>query len=336
MSKKQIFDIVLVFNEYDLLEQRLKLLDNHIDKFVIYDFGLGGKNYSSSKIIHIKTHKSFLDPDFDLASETVKLLDAKTLYVEDILMFSKANEIPNINELLNKLHLINTKPLICKQKKLFWVNNFVSKKDHFGTFAFTYSDLIRNKKIYKSMLNPITPITINYSLIDCGWQLNGFQTLEDFKDATNFWSNKNVSVEEFFEIFSGLKDLNQELLLHYNPNLPNSFNEFQQKPVVRESKKLTITCNKEIFNQGKELTLLIEEGKIVSNNNFEHSFTVPSNNYYDVNDFEISYSKNETIKALQKLGILNHDIITFHKKETLDEVSLTYQEFLNFVPSELF
>lgn len=336
MSKKQIFDVVLVFNEYDLVEERLKLLDNHIDKFVIYDFGVGGKNYSSSKIIHIKTNTSFLDPDFDLAQETVKHLDAKSLYVEDIFMFSKANEIPNIEILLTKLHLINSRPIICKQKDVFWTNKFVSKKDHFGTFAFTYSDFIRNNKIYKTLLNPITPLTINYSLIDCGWHLNGFQCLEDFKEANNFWNNQNLSSDEIHVIFSGFRDLNQDMLLDYESNLPECFKYFEQKLALRNPKKITITCDKDLFNREEGFALLIETGKIISNDNFEHTFFIPLNNYYGVENFDISYSKNETIKVFQKLGCLSQDIITYHKKETLDEVSLTYQEFLNFVPSELF
>jgi hypothetical protein len=121
MNKRKIFDVILVFNEYAILEERMKYLQPYVEKFVILDFGTGCKNYSSSEVIHFKATKEILSKDFDLVYEVIRIIDPKKLYVEDILMFSKVNEIPNINTLLDNLDLFYIKPIFFKQKKVFWL-----------------------------------------------------------------------------------------------------------------------------------------------------------------------------------------------------------------------
>lgn len=336
MGKKQIFDIVFVFNEYNLLEERFKLLGNYVDKFIVYDFGTGCRNFSSENIIHIKSPGFFLDPDFELAQQIVRLLDPKKLYVEDVFMFSKANELPDMEVFINNLHLLNIKPIVCNQKKVFWFSDMISRKKHFGTFALKFSDVLRMPKIYNHMFELVHPVFVNYETIECGWQLNGFQSIDDFQHSVNFWKKLNDEHVECYKSFLELKDFNNELLLKHNPNLPELFSEHQQEKIVREPKTILLTIDEEVFSQSNELALLVSKGKIISNNNFEHTFQIPSINYYAVDDFEISYSKNETLQALNKLGTFEDDIITYTKKETLDEVSVTYQEFSKVIPCEVF
>ena len=336
MGKKQIFDIVLVFNEYDLLQERFELLENYVDKFIVFDFGSGCKNFSTDNIIHIKSPKFYLDKDFNLAYEALKQLEQKNLYVEDVLRFSKANELPDMEVFINNLHLLNYKPVVCQQKKVFWVGNMMSKKIHFGTFAIKYSDFIRNQKVYNSMLNLMSPVFVNHETLSCGWQFNGFQSAGDFEESQNFWGKANQSSEIYDELFLGLKDFDGNLLIEKSSNIPENLFKLQRQLTLREPKKFHLTTDERVFHENDDLTLLISQGKIISNQHFEHFFEIPTLNYYGVDDFVNSYSKNEVLKVLQKLGALKHDIITYQKKETLDKVSLTYQEFQNFVPSELF
>jgi hypothetical protein len=48
-AKRKIFEVVFVFNEYDLIQERINLFKNEVEKFVIYDFGDGCKNLSNEK-----------------------------------------------------------------------------------------------------------------------------------------------------------------------------------------------------------------------------------------------------------------------------------------------
>ena len=105
MVNRKFFDTILVFNEYEHLEERIKLLENKVDKFIIFDFGDGCKNFSSEKIIHVKAPKFFLENNIDLIYEAIKYLDPKSLYVEDVLMFSRVNEIPDMETLLKNVDL---------------------------------------------------------------------------------------------------------------------------------------------------------------------------------------------------------------------------------------
>jgi len=81
---------------------------------------------------------------------------------------------------------------------------------------------------------------------------------------------------------------------------------------------------------------LIEGSRIISNNGHEFEFTLPLVEYYEDQNTSLGYSKNQTLKVLKHLNCLPHDIIICHKKQTLDKVRLTYREFVETIPSELF
>jgi hypothetical protein len=139
MAKRKIFEVVFVFNEYDLIQERINLFKNEVEKFVIYDFGDGCKNLSNEKVIHIKAPLSFLNDDFDLIYETIKILDRNKIYVEDILLFSKAHEIPNFEVIKSESKTLDKLPVFFRQKKVFWNTNFVSPKINVSAFALKYS-----------------------------------------------------------------------------------------------------------------------------------------------------------------------------------------------------
>jgi len=336
MSKSKIFDVILVFNEYDLLEERIKLFEPNIEKFVILDFGSGCKNYSCKNIVHIKTSKDFLAEDFDLLYEVIRIIDSNNLYVEDILMVSKVNEIPDINVVLNNIDLIQIKPIVFQQKKVFWESDYVSQKFHFSSFAFTYSQYLFNKNLYNSFTIFRTPIPINYSTLECGWQLNGFQNKSDLKKSYEFWNEKEITENQLRQLHSGLLDFENNLLIEIDNEIPKQFLNFQTKEKLRESKTISLTLEPNLFQEDENMILLIEENKIISNNGLEFNFTLPVVEFYEGQNTSMAYAKNQTIKILKHLNCLPHDIIVCHKKETLDKVTLTYQEFLQNVPSELF
>ncbi len=336
MNKRKIFDVILVFNEYSILEERMKYLQPYVEKFVILDFGTGCKNYSSSKVIHFKATKEILSKDFDLVYEVIRIIDPKKLYVEDILMFSKVNEIPNINSLLNNLDLFYIKPIFFKQKKVFWKSNLISPKSSFSAFAFTYSHYLLNKNLYDTFLVLKTPIPVNQSTIDCGWQLNGFQSKAELRASFEFWNEKEITEKELLELHSALLDFDKNSLVEIEDEIPNNFLEYQTHENLREAKTISLTLDLDFFQKSKELTLLIEESRIISNKGHEFEFTLPSEEYYEDQNTSLSYSKNQTLKVLKYLNCLPHDFIMCHKKETLDKVRLTYREFVETIPSELF
>jgi len=90
------------------------------------------------------------------------------------------------------------------------------------------------------------------------------------------------------------------------------------------------------FQKSEELTLLIEGSRIISNNGHKFEFTLPLVEYYECQNTSLSYSKNQTLKVLKYLNCLPHDIIIYHKKESLVKVNLAYREFVGSIPSEVF
>lgn len=336
MNNRKFFDVILVFNEYNLLEERMQLLQPYVEKFVIIDFGTGCKNYSSTNVIHFKACKDFLSSNFDLVYEVIKIIDSKKLYVEDVLMFSRANEIPNMVSLLNNSDLFYIKPIHFQQKKVFWQTNMISPKLHFGAFAFTYSHYLLNKKLHENFQNLKTPIPVNQSTMDCGWQLNGFQSKAELKKAFEFWNDQEITEDKLKELHSGLLDFDNNLLIEIEEELPPQFSKYQKKEKIRESKAIILTSDLRFFQKSNGLTLLIEKNKITSNNGHEFEFTTPSTEYYENQNVSLAYAKNQTLKVLSYFNSLPHDIIICHKKENLGEVELTYQDFIKKIPSELF
>lgn len=336
MDKRKFFDTILVFNEYELLEQRIKLLEDKVDKFIIFDFGEGGKNFSSEKTIHIKSPKSFLENNFDLIYEVIKYLDPKSLYIEDVIMISRVNEIPDMTTLLNNVDLFDIMPIVFKQKKVFWEPNKVSSKYHFKAFAIMYTHFLKTKNLYDNLTLLKTPIPVNHLTLDCGWELNGFQKKDDNIISLEFWQNKKIDLKTFIALHRNQRDFNDNILLSKKSGLPKSFLKHQVHVKPRKQKNILLTDSLHDFESSMGLTLLIEKGKIRSNKNFNYDFVIPTNQYYDSFDYEMSFSKNETLKVLSLIGFLPNDTISYQKKETKREVTITFQQFLKLVPSELF
>jgi hypothetical protein len=336
MVNRKFFDTILVFNEYELLEERIKLLENKVDKFIIFDFGDGCKNFSSEKIIHVKAPKFFLENNIDLIYEAIKYLDPKSLYVEDVLMFSRVNEIPDMETLFKNVDLFDIMPIVFKQKKVFWESNKLSNKYHYRAFALMYTHFIKTKNLYDSLLSLKTPIPVNRLTLDCGWELNGYQKKDDNVASLEFWQGKKIDLKNFIRLHKEQKDFDNNPLITEKSGLPKVFVKHQTQEKARKAKKIILTEDINLFENSSESILLVEKGKIRSNENFNYNFVIPSTQYYDSVDFGEAYSKNETLKVLSLLGFLPHDIITYYKKETLDKVSITYREFVESIPSELF
>jgi hypothetical protein len=335
MVNRKFFDIVLVYNEYELLKTRLKVLEPYVNTFVVFDFGQGCENLASHNVLHIKAPEHFLSEDFSLVHEAIKIIDPKKLYVEDILMFSKVFEIPDLQKLLNNLELFYAKPVLFAQKKVFWDKFKISPKLHFSAFAFTFSHYLHNKNIQESFQTLRSPIPINQLSVECGWQLNGFQNKYDFAQSLKFWHKLEIDETSLQEIHSNLIDFENNLLIEQEQNIPQEFCQFQTFEEVRDSRIIEITTDENAFITSETTALLIQNNNIQTNRNIVHKFSLPTNDYYQTNS-ELDFSLNESSKVLKLLRCLPHDLIILHKKETLDKVTITYREFVNSIPCELF
>jgi hypothetical protein len=317
------------------LKTRINIFNKHVDGFVVFDFGESCENLASETVIHIKAPKFFLDQDFDLIYETIKILDSKKLYVEDILIFSKVNEIPNFESLTKNLAKFSIKPVLFRQTKVFWDSNKISSKQHFSSFALTYSQYLHNKNVHETFIKMRSPIPVNQLTIDCGWQLNGFQNKAEYCKSLEFWNQIELNEGTLIDLHSNRMDLEGNLLMEQKQNIPTEFNNFETVQKVREPKLLQITTDSNVHKNSSVTSLLVQEGVIKTNCGITHQFIQPSQIFYEKNH-KLDYSKNETLKVLKNLGCLFHDNITLYNEKTLDKVTLTYQEFVKNIPCELF
>jgi hypothetical protein len=184
------------------------------------------------------------------------------------------------------------------------------------------------------MFHPKEPLTINYITLDCGWQFNGFQNKSDLQKSIKFWYCKEFTEVELENLHQNSLDYDNNQLVKANAKYLSGFEKFSTKTKVRELKKILVTTHKTSFNSCEGQAVLIEKNHIITNNSVIHDFVTPSIEYYQDEDFELSYSKNEVFKVLKKLNLFQEDVITIQKKETLEEVNFTYQEFLNVIPSD--
>ena len=313
MSNRKIFDVIMVFNEYELLKTRINVFTKYVDSFVIFDFGDGCENFASENVVHVKSPKFFLEQDFDLIYETIKILDSKKLYVEDILIFSKANEVPDFESLTKNLEKFSIKPVLFRQTKVFWDFNKISSKKHFSSFALTYSQYLHDRNVYESFFELKAPIPVNRLTIDCGWQLNGFQKKVEYFKSLEFWNELEVNEKNLIDIHSNRTDFDGNLLIEQKQNLPIEFSNFETFQSVREPKFIQITTDFEAHKNSSTTSLLIQEGIITTSEGVIHQFTQPSQIFYEINH-RLDYSKNETMRVLKKMGILSHDIITLYNE----------------------
>jgi beta-1,4-mannosyl-glycoprotein beta-1,4-N-acetylglucosaminyltransferase len=238
-----IVDCFIFNDEYKLLEYRLKILYDIVDKFVIVEArqthsGLPKQlNYEKNKslfkeyedkIIHIIVDLPYIKPDIDFLNQEqwknenfqrncinqgITQID---LNDNDLIMISDVDEIPDPDILLKLKHNSN---LIAKGGLSFPLQFHYYNLNTIHTDLWYYAKIVTFKE-YKQT----TPQQIrfcSYPVIDriCGWHLSYFGTPDKIKQKINSYTHQEYNIELFTDLNSITDKINRGIDLFSRNNV---------------------------------------------------------------------------------------------------------------------
>lgn len=341
INKKRIFDIVLSYNDSEILNARYEYLKDTVDYFIFIKFDKCDfiENENITAIYFDDYYYNFNEPDF---RKIIDFLNENFDFnPDDIFLFSKSFEIPKKDDLETCISELSIFPVFLDQVSFMWDTNFYSKISSIGGFIFRYSHFLTIKKLYEFMSSTSRNPTFTKTIIKCGWNLSTFCSLNDFIKNSLFWNNLGASNYEIIDSYStnydfrGNKNFKNESI-----EIPKVFESLTHSPVLRENLKIIISDDIDNFNDENYKILISDDQKEIGDF-ITYNIKYPSNILYGekpYHQFKEDFKKNETLRILSTFKLLDLDeiIIKIKSKQGCSDFKCFYQELLKGVPSEMF
>ena len=213
MKKNNLINLILYNNEPELLEKRMSYYEGVVDEFIIIDIKTLGISY-----------------DEVLKSNYVKDLikSIPNLNFDDMFWLSKVNEIIP-KELIHEVKTYSDFD-VYNHTILNWSDNLSLNRIIMGSCVFSYSSVLRNKKLFEEISFYYTqPYNIIRNKL-LGYSLIGFQNLNELSDFLNVFYGLNFTIQELLDFKINmisvdpinkplvLKDIHCKLGGHFNIN----------------------------------------------------------------------------------------------------------------------
>jgi len=300
MKKNKLINLILYYNEPELLEKRMSYYEGVVDDFIIIDLKTLG-------ISHNEVLKS------NYIKDLIKSIP--NLNFDDTFWLSKVNEIVP-KELIQEVKTYSDFEVL-NHTILNWSDNLSLNRNIMGSCVFSYSSVLRNKKLFEEMGFYYTqPHNINRNKL-LGYSLIGFQNLNELSIFLHVFYGLNFTIQELLDFKLNmisvdpmnkplvLKDINCKLGGHFNIN-------FEPRP----PKNFDVTIE--------------DEGVWIDSKFYKND--CPKNYVLGT---KMDYIKNELLFLLQSHFVLDDDTLVI-KNKTEDKSSvLKYSVFKNSIPSEI-
>jgi len=300
MKKNKLINLILYYNEPELLEKRMSYYEGVVDEFITIDLKTLGISYNEV-----------------LKSNYIKDLikSIPNLNFDDTFWLSKVNEIVP-KELIQEVKTYSDFEVL-NHTILNWSDNLSLNRNIMGSCVFSYSSVLRNKKLFEEMSFYYTqPHNINRNKL-LGYSLIGLQNLNELSIFLHVFYGLNFTIQELLDFKLNvisvdpmnkplvLKDINCKLGGHFNIN-------FEPRP----PKNFDVTIE--------------DEGVWIDSKFYKND--CPKNYVLGT---KMDYIKNELLFLLQSHFVLDDDTLVI-KNKTEDKSSvLKYSVFKNSIPSEI-
>lgn len=270
------------------------------------------------------------------------------LYMEDLIMISDVDEIPDLSKLSEILDKINFSPVIFRQKNFIWSTDFISTIPHLGTICLQYTNLILNPNyFFNYYFNRTNSRISSFEVVDSGYHLSHFYNIEKTKEKIKLVSpsiSDSLIEECWNNLISITSDENNNIygLVEYLGELPKNINLLHNQPIGRDSPKKHLVCfnlnleSSEVhIDSFKDLIYLInftenpkEPFNIkISERITQYNILLPQSKYYDIliedntlKNFQKMFGVNEVKKILSSDLPISKDLFTFCNGENSDNL----------------
>lgn len=344
MKKSKIVDVILFYNENDILSRRLSYMDEIIDITIIVNYGNVKIDYNKENIYEIKLSGPYDSIEEKIYDGIISIFGDKFFKYNDVFLFSKVFEIPDISTLLCEIDKVDSDQNYLFQKKLVWSESYKSIVNHPGTVLFKYKDLQLLPKIFDYFdrcKNMISTITLKNN---CGWNIQTLQDEDDVLDSLNFWGNSKITKDNLIYNKTSLYDLDYphtKLVSNQNFDLPKVFKGLPNDIQYREPINVIISNDLiEIEQSSHDIKILVTDFEITSKDFITHNPEYPSRVLYgdkNYEEFKKDFKFDSLLSTLKNLDLIDEDIVRIKiKSESYDsDFTKIYGEFRKSIPSEL-
>jgi hypothetical protein len=343
----KLHEIIFYYNESELLMKRMEHCSNKVSNLFIVNFGYELINFEDPNISVINGVKNI--EDFfgsDNIESFIRLLVDNKVRIEDILVFSKTNEIPDYELILINYKELNKGPHLLKQKQFFWNHEYVSETSHYGTKVMLLSHILKRNKIVLDLQELHYPVFLGENILEGGFLLNGFGDYQNFLDSFIFWNDIKTNKQLLSEKFDASKKLLREFWLKKHPKkifketkseLPRIFHDYKNK-IRPKQKNLCINFGDKFVDSNLyDFVLQVSESEIEVLNHKKFSIIIPKRDWYSSsNSFSDDFLKNELLFVLKTLELQDQDKIIVIKKTDESPSVCTYKKFKSIIPSKVF
>lgn len=312
MKKNKIIDIIFVGDNEDVLNFRIKELYDYIDNFIIINHNESGYQNNDSKVRILKTGPidfNTFEPQphlNDILEECLKDLDMR---LEDIIMVSNYNEIPDLEFLDEIIQELTYNPIYLEHIVFNWSFNYVSVERLKGTYIFDFAFYLRDYERIERLMKYKNKNFFMGNTIKNGWCLLGF----DYENHDEKLYQNRIPVNFENPLVS------YQLLESTDVKLPKNYDFFGKINLDRTTIKKIVFSDEQILNENDfdyivYLNFIDEWSELkineVTQNIFRVTSYVPKFTLYgDTKKFIFNFKLNEIKRIIDYLFILNQDVI---------------------------
>ena len=259
------------------------------------------------------------------------------LYMEDLIMISDVDEIPDLRKIHEIKNKLSFSPVLLRQKNFIWSTEFINSLPNMGTICFQFTDIIVTpSKLFMNYFDRLNNRTNSFEIVDSGYHFSHFYDINKTKEKLklidptisdsyieNCWNN----------LISITTDKNNNIygLLEYDGELPKNIELLKNQPIGRKvPKKHLVLFNSKpyddhvekdwdtvyIINFVKNPQLLFKNK--VSDKIAEYNILIPNSKYYEVfidentiENFQKMFGVNEIKKILSSDLPISKDLFFF-------------------------
>jgi len=208
MIPTKVYDCFMFFNELELLDLRIKVMDPYVDYFVLVEsvythtgklkrliFDENKILFNNPKIIHIivedyPMNSIWGNENFQRNCITKGLGNANP---NDIIIVSDIDEIPNPETLINNLHLLDKNKIFSLKQKLFYfyINLFIN-----GTWRGSTVSRFKDMSSPQKMRNRRSRLPVNNG----GWHYSYLGDKYHVSNKIKSFAHSEFNIDEFTNI----------------------------------------------------------------------------------------------------------------------------------------
>lgn len=318
-NQKKLIQVIIYEGDLEMLNFRLRE-HSQVDYFLIVEsiFDKNGQmkprlfsqtnlyRENINKFIHIDFH-------FDFTEIISEKLVSFCGNFEDIVIVSKEYEFADLTKLNEIEDRITEESFFLKHKNYWWGINLKEPEDRFGSMVFSFSQLLRNKNVIKTMVNLKNDSNFSAISLSNGWAFNFFFLRPgDFQYYVDRRLPYGVS-----EVRLITANNDEELPLNIDL-LPKITEPPMKQKILIIIDNCFVPNNNEVFDRIININY-VDIPKLSTDVN-QFNFLLPTSSLYGIESYDKfidDYKLNEINSVLTKICISGDDCIVVRFKDEM-------------------